>query len=356
MDLTLKFQQLAGLSSDGIASSGSRPTRNSTSLALSLHSAFNRAERELLDSLRQLAIRISDRGLAYSLVNDVAFNLNTACATNTFADNVRRDLNQVDSALEALKAQLNAQQETLSPGLSDHHSVVVAQLNQHASSLASKLSQLEQTRRRQQQLLRAFELGDPALLPSIPTDRVATLRRRHHGKQSDEEVTSTAAARSSFNIHQEADAETTTPLSDSRRQQQRRASPLVADILNTPAAIDWAEIDQQVDEFDTTATAQLAKQHQLVAPEIKGMLHEVNQAESTMYELTKLQVKLNQKVAEQDVQIGQIAQDTAAAADNVEQGNVELLKAIQYYRDFRWGMLLFFLVLSAALLVLDAMG
>eukprot|EP00045_Choanoeca_perplexa_P017759 m.264851 g.264851 ORF g.264851 m.264851 type:complete len:348 (+) comp17625_c0_seq11:1611-2654(+) len=345
MDLTVDFARLAGIE---LAHRGPdkryHDTSNTTNSSLSLHLAFARAEGELLSSLRNILKELDEHGLAYSLVNDQVFNLSATRTSADFGDAVKRDLGQVNGTLEVLKEQTNAQMDTLAAGHYRHHQAILAQLNHHASHLANRLQQLETARRRQQQLQRAFALNDVGLLPKIPSTRIATLRRRHHN-----------SAETGLETRQGLWAPVHTKTSDEGKvdnvDSHDKSVAMAVNPSDSPLA--WEEVTTAVDNMDSSALAALAKQHQLVAPEITGMLREVNQAENTMYELARLQAQLSSKVAEQDVQISHIAQDTLATLENVEAGNTELAEAIQYNRDFRWGMLLFFLVLCITLLVLD---
>ncbi|EDQ85358.1 uncharacterized protein MONBRDRAFT_29296 [Monosiga brevicollis MX1] len=97
----------------------------------------------------------------------------------------------------------------------------------------------------------------------------------------------------------------------------------------------------------------LAQQVRQFRTELHDMAREVDQAQDTLYELASMQSRLMGKLQEQDVTIEQIQQDAETTLHNVDRGNEELTEAIRYNRDFRQGVLLFFIILSLCLLFFD---
>ena len=69
-------------------------------------------------------------------------------------------------------------------------------------------------------------------------------------------------------------------------------------------------------------------------------------------EIGKLQQRFAGLVATQQTTITHIAEATVATLDNVTAGNVELREASKHNRDFRLVIILFFAVLTVALLFL----
>jgi t-SNARE complex subunit (syntaxin) len=103
------------------------------------------------------------------------------------------------------------------------------------------------------------------------------------------------------------------------------------------------------------AERSLRQSHRQLLVDLTDLHQEVGRAENTMYDLAQLQARLAQTLQEQDHVIEQIQANADTAQHNVDSGNEELTAAMKYQRDFRWGVLLFFLILSLTLLALDVL-
>lgn len=97
----------------------------------------------------------------------------------------------------------------------------------------------------------------------------------------------------------------------------------------------------------------LAREGRALEERLGDLAHEVGQAETTIMELSRMQHDMAMHLAAQEEKVMSVQTDTADAIANVEAGNDDLAQALKYNRDFRWAMLLVFLLLSASLLFLD---
>ncbi|KAI9219782.1 hypothetical protein BC828DRAFT_385235 [Blastocladiella britannica] len=98
---------------------------------------------------------------------------------------------------------------------------------------------------------------------------------------------------------------------------------------------------------------QLEAENQALLAQFTSTLSEVNQAETSLVTIAQLQTELAQHMAVQQSQIESLVDDAAFALDNVEAGNVQLVKAREYGANARYWFLFIMLVVSGTLLFLD---
>jgi hypothetical protein len=116
----------------------------------------------------------------------------------------------------------------------------------------------------------------------------------------------------------------------------------------------WADAQKSATTLSETHQQALALEGRALEERLGDLAHEVGRAEATLMELARMQNEISSHLVAQDEKILGVQADTSAAVDNVEAGNEDLAQALQFNRDFRWGMLLVFLLLSGTLLFLDS--
>ena len=135
---------------------------------------------------------------------------------------------------------------------------------------------------------------------------------------------------------------------------EEEAAAAATPAAGASAASAWDEARKDAAALSPAQQQSLAKESRAVEERLGDLAHEVGRAEATLMELARMQNEISAHLAAQEEKIISVQTDTTAAVDNVEAGNEELAQALQFNRDFRWGMLLVFLLLSATLLFLDA--
>lgn len=365
MDRTAEFQQLAG-------SGGRAPSCVTHNAALApLYRGVAAATRDVRLSLAALTQLLSSRRPRLAATALHPRPASATAASATALSEPQQLLQQCSSSLQQISVQLTAASPSLPPQAAQHAAAAVALLQQHALRLAARLAALQRAQTRQQQLRRAGCVRKPALIPyplgarapsntrlrQIAKDgrKPAKINAQANGQEDsaaaadvdDDDGVGISAAEPARTKPADTAGSTTTQL---RRRAPKAASP------QQQLHSDTAQWEEAVTAAKNTSGVQrqaLVREAKNVHARIAGMAQEVGQAESTLRELARMQTEIAQQLAVQEDKVKAVQSDTDSAISNVEAGNEELAQALKYNRDFRWAMLLMFVMLSLCLLLLD---
>lgn len=309
-------------------------------------------------------------------------------------------LQQYSQQLQQLESELQRLGDSLGHQLVAHHTGVLRILQQARLRLAHQLNQQQLAHKRQQQLWRAARELDLSLLAyeldTAPATTSLSQGRRSSkdGRRTSGELpTAPLSARSDNQGATDAEDDqpaasetdkarpsgldsskakrhsaaaaaaekdmTVKPSHQSLRQRHKTAATPGPEAKASAAARaqadaeSWASAVSLAEHAPEQQRLAMVREARVVEERMHGMAHEVRKAETTMRDLIEMSRQLAAHLAVQDEKIAQVQDDTDSAVENVEAGNKELALALKYNRDFRWAMLLVFLLLSFSLLLLD---
>lgn len=335
-------------------------------LRKTVHQALNHAEEALSKSLQKISTTLNEQGDQYTLLFPTLGSHSSALDDDAFSEQAKTILTDFDTSMTVLKTQLKEHTHLLGRHLFEHHTVVSELLASKATLLASKLHVLQTARKHALVYQQALRTGNYDILPVLSKRSVAKLHLEDtHTKENTEKETENQAKDvkqeqeeaegDEYEQQQEQEDNLTTTKSQtlsSFPSSTRAALSLSPTSTSTSPAQDETLVREL--EAMTSSEALFLDQYQTqLDTQEEELLSDVLRAESTVFDLARLQARLNEQLHVQQEQIAMIDHDTMTTLENVEQGNQELAEAVKYHRDFRIGVLLFFVILSLSLLLLD---
>ncbi|CAK9300626.1 unnamed protein product [Gordionus sp. m RMFG-2023] len=111
--------------------------------------------------------------------------------------------------------------------------------------------------------------------------------------------------------------------------------------------------NEKSSNFTQEEIQEFEQENRKIYEEYTSSLNEIQSIEKKMVEISRLQDVLTDNLLTQDESIDRVADSTVNTTENVKQGNVEILQALQHKAGVRVWMLFILIVLTFSLLFLD---